>query len=334
MKISEFLLKAKRRIWQKIVNKTRYKPSYQKIYKSYWHAMFFKSNKKEDKRLNYYSAVPNPGAGIGHQIANWIAGYWFAAQFDLAFAHIPFSTKKWDTFLGFGQDEMIVKDLIKKNRYKKVLLPLFDELKPNDILSVKKIIDSYKNKRVVFIAEQDQFYADQFGILKNLKLKFYQSEARKDDKLLYSIDNFNIAIHVRRGDIVPEPTGLIETLQMRWQNIVYFEKVLFDVVDNLKTNKPIAIYLFSQGDKREFKEFKKFKNLTFCLDMNAQDSFLHMVFADLLITSKSSFSYKPALLNNGIKVCPNNFWHGYPTTKDWILVDDNGVFDVDNIKNI
>lgn len=55
--------------------------------------------------------------------------------------------------------------------------------------------------------------------------------------------------------------------------------------------------------------------------MNSQDSFLHMVYADCLITSKSSFSYKPALLNKGIKVCPKDFWHGYPNTKDWLLID-------------
>ena len=61
--------------------------------------------------------------------------------------------------------------------------------------------------------------------------------------------------------------------------------------------------------------------------MSAQDSFLHMVYADLLITSKSSFSYKPALLSNGIKVCPKYFWHGYPDTEDWILCDNNGNLD-------
>jgi hypothetical protein len=48
--------------------------------------------------------------------------------------------------------------------------------------------------------------------------------------------------------------------------------------------------------------------------------------ADLLITSKSSFSYKPALLSKGLKVCPKDFWHGYPDTSDWILVDEKGSF--------
>jgi hypothetical protein len=52
-----------------------------------------------------------------------------------------------------------------------------------------------------------------------------------------------------------------------------------------------------------------------------------MVNADLLITSKSSFSYKPALLSNGIKVCPKNFWHRYPDKLDFILVADDGILD-------
>ena len=53
-------------------------------------------------------------------------------------------------------------------------------------------------------------------------------------------------------------------------------------------------------------------------------SFLHMVYADVLITSKSSFSYKPALLNTGIKVSPKQFWHSYPKTTDWLLADEDG----------
>jgi hypothetical protein len=115
---------------------------------------------------------------------------------------------------------------------------------------------------------------------------------------------------------------------MRWQDNLYFEKLLTKVIENIHPNKPVAIYLFSQGVPNDFAEFNKYENLHFCLKMDAQESFLHMVYADLLITSKSSFSYKPALLNRGIKVCPKNFWHNYPEANDWILVDDEGNFDV------
>jgi hypothetical protein len=101
-------------------------------------------------------------------------------------------------------------------------------------------------------------------------------------------------------------------------------KVLENVLNGIETSKPKAIYLFSEGVDSDFSEFEQFYNLHFCLDMNAQDSFLHMVNADLLITSKSSFSYKPALLNRNIKVCPRDFWHGYPNGDDWIMVNEDG----------
>ena len=113
---------------------------------------------------------------------------------------------------------------------------------------------------------------------------------------------------------------------MRYLANDYYYKVLSAVIRLLKVNKPVNIYLFSQGKPEDFPEFKEFENLHWCLDMNARQSFLHMVYADLLITSKSSFSYKHALLNKKIKVSPRNFWHGYPDEPDWILCNDDGTF--------
>lgn len=323
--------KIKKKIWAEIVHYTHSTSAYPYIYKSYWHYLL--SNKKKSNINNtcYYSARPNPGAGIGHQIANWIAGYWYAKQFGLKFAHIPFSTPEWDEFLGFGNGEKTINKL-KQNGYKIRRLPLFNETNPNEVKLNKKIISSYAGEKVVFIAEQDQFYRDQYGIIDELKKKFYSAPARKNDHLIYSPDNFNIAIHVRRGDIMADPSN--PNLTMRYLSNDYFEKVLEQVVTNLHTSKPIHIYFFSQGKPEDYPEFAKYKNLHWCLDMNAQESFLHFVYADLLITSKSSFSYKPALLNNNIKLCPKHFWHGYPGTKDWILCENDGKFDKESLSFI
>ena len=111
---------------------------------------------------------------------------------------------------------------------------------------------------------------------------------------------------------------------MRWIDNEYYVNVLKSFLAKFKIDKPIAIYLFSQGYKDEFKEFNDFSNINYCFDMCAKQSFLHMVYADCLITSKSSFSYKPALLSDGIKISPINFWHGYPKTSDWLLASDEG----------
>lgn len=127
----------------------------------------------------------------------------------------------------------------------------------------KKIIASYSNRNVIFIAEQDQFYRDQFGVMEAIKEKFHNASARKNDKLIYNKKSFNIAIHVRRGDIVIGQKNQNPNLLPRWQGNDYFEKVLSQVIKNVKTDKPIAIYLFSQGEKRIFLNLKNLKTFIF-----------------------------------------------------------------------
>ena len=328
MKI-DILNKIKIRIRSEIIKMTKKSFIYPFLYKSFWHYLLIVKYTKHSKD-NYLTAFPNQGAGIGHQLANWISGYWFAQQFKLNFAHTPFSSPKWEYFLGFGSDELKAKKLLNNNRYKKVRLPLFDENKINDINLVRKIINSYGGKNVVFVCEQDQYYKDQFGVVNEIQQKFYNAPSRKQDKLLYDANDYNIAIHIRRGDIVAGQNK-IANHTMRWLTDDYFLKALQNTLDYITTDKKINIYLFSQGKEIDFIDFDEFPNLNYCLDMGAIDSFLHMVMADALITSKSSFSYKPALLNKGLKVVPANFWHNYPTTSDWVLVDDKGEF-IDDVK--
>lgn len=313
--------KGRRKIWSVLVRHSRKKWYYPFLYRSYWHFLFHRNCKSYADLPHYYSAQPNPGAGIGHQIANWIAGYWFANKFGLKFAHIPFVNKEWDDILGFGSDEILVSDLITKG-CKVRRLPLFDEDNENEVRIQMDIINSYFEENVVFIAEQDQYYRDQYGLMDILNEKFYSASARKIDRLIFEKNHFNIAIHVRRGDIMTGTNNPI--FSKRVLNNQYYYNVLKEALCLIETTKEIHIYFFSQGKPEDFPEFKDIKNLHWCFDMSAQQSFLHMVYADLLITSKSSFSYKPALLNKGIKVCPKNFWHGYPDSKDWILCDDNG----------
>ena len=291
---------------------------------------------------NYLTARPNPGAGIGHQMANWIAGYYYAKFFNLQFAHIPFSNEhhplkpnQWEYFLGFGEGELTVKGL-KEKGYKEILLPLFDVEDKWQVECIQRIVQSYSNKKVVFRCEQDQFLKNLFLAGEDLKNKFRSASARKYDKVQYSKDKFNIAVHVRRTVVIDGKT-IIETPDvraMRWLSNDYYEKVLKQILETIRPNKPIAIWLFSTGKAEEFSEFAKYGEVHFCNDMDEYMSFAHLIYADLLVTSKSSFSYKPALMNNGIKVCPRNFWHGYPDAQDWILCENDGTLDVDKLKQI
>ncbi len=326
--------KINRKFWYLLISFFKNKRIYPYLYKSYWYFLFNKNNVNQ-KQANYYSARPNPGAGIGHQMANWIAGYWFANKLGLNFAHSTFSNQKWETFLGFGHGEANVLDLINVG-YKKVRLPLFDEFNLKEVDLQKKIIDSYKSQKVVFVAEQDQGYRDQFGVSEIIKLKFNIAPSRIKDILIYNNNNFNIAIHVRRTVII-DNKEIIENdaaKSMRWLSNDYYEKVLKQVVNNLKLNQPISIYIFSTSKADEFNEFSKYGDIHFCNDMDEYSTFLHLIKADLLITSKSSFSYKPALVNDSFKICPRNFWHGYPSDKQWILAENDGSFDISLLNQI
>lgn len=197
--------KVKRKLRLSWVSKMRNTKLYPYCYRSYWHAIFGRNSKENVTKGAYsnlyFAARPNPGAGIGHQMANWIAGFWFSEQFGLKFAHIPFSNVEWEDFLGFYQDEKTMKEL-KNEGYLIKRIPKFDEANSDEVATIKRIIDSYKGKQVVFLAEQDQFYQEQFGVMEQIQEKFYKAPARKNDKLIYDSSCFNIAIHVRRGDIV------------------------------------------------------------------------------------------------------------------------------------
>lgn len=324
--------KIKDRLWREISRRLEHTPFYLYIFRAYWHYLLHKKQPYAPTAELYYGARPNPAAGIGHQMANWIDGYyWATRKWHLKFAHFPFSTQQWDDFLGFGYGESSVPEL-KRKGYRLRRLPQFSEDDSASIEMVKSIIASYQGKKIIFWPPQDHFYKEQYGVMKEIQEKFYNAPARKQDKLIYSNAHINIAIHVRRGDIMVDPQN--PNLAMRYQNNDYFEKVLKQVVNTIGNVKPIHIYLFSQGKPEDYPEFAAYPHLHWCLDMTARDSFLHMVFADILITSKSSFSYKPALLNRGIKICPRNFWHGYPTTPDWILAEDNGTFDVNRMASL
>jgi hypothetical protein len=334
MTIQKYIDKVKNKLWNKSVSVTRDKKIYPYLYKSYWHHLLQKKDGAESGN-SYYAARPNPAAGVGHQLANWIAGYWFAKQFGLAFAHIPFSNEKWEDFLGFGVNEAKMTTLL-ANGFKKVKLPLFDEYNNEEVALQKKIIASYANQKVVFVAEQDQYYKDQYGIIDAITDKFNTAPARLNEKILYDSSRFNIAVHVRRTVIIDNKVILEDEAAraMRWLSNDYYEKVLKQVIKNLSIAKPISIYIFSTGRPEEFAEFSKYGDVNFCSDMDEYASFLHLIRADLLITSKSSFSYKPALMNDAIKVCPRNFWHSYPNSKDWILVENDGHFDVSQLAQI
>lgn len=198
---------------------------------------------------------------------------------------------------------------------------------------IRKFIEANNGEKIIFEAAQDQWYGDQYGIMDDLSQKFFNAKSREKDKLKFLEGNFNIAVHVRRAVIIdgvvsPEDDA---TKDARWLSNDYYETALRNVLSCIKTSKPISIYIFSTSSESEFLEFEKYGDVHFCSDMDEYSSFIHLAKSDLLITSKSSFSYKAGLISKGIKVAPENFWHGYPKIDSWILTDNSGNFEMESI---
>ncbi|MFT3703320.1 MAG: hypothetical protein QM802_13165 [Agriterribacter sp.] len=323
--------KAKRRINATIVNNINGTFLQFRWYRSYWHYKLFgnknKGVSKNIRQTHFLCEKPNYGAGIGHQLANWNAGLYFAGYYNIRFAHYPFSTEKWESFLGFGEGEVKAMDLERDRKFKIVKLPRFNSMDKSEVDLIGKIIGSYRRKNILFYLETDQGYKRQCDTADILSEKFFNAEARKKDKLIFSKDSFNIAVHIRRRmKIETEEVWLSRGLTNQ-----FFANALRNVLGVIHPDKKIEVYLFSQGAVEDFPEFKEFDNMHYCVDMGPIDSVLHMINADLLISSKSSFSYKPALISKGIKICPETFWHAYPSTKDFIMADNNGKFDKEKL---
>lgn len=293
------------------------------LFRAYWHFLIWRKKVVGvgGKENLYLTQVPNRGAGIGHQMGNWNSGYWFAKKFGVQYAYSDFSDPSWDKFLGFGEGEVTAKELLQQG-YKKRKLPYFDEASETDLKLIQKMIDAYQGKKIVFFLELDQFYGQQYGAMEHIKRKFYSASARKKDSIIYERNCLNIAVHIRRGDITIGQKTKEPGLTKRWVTTEYYEQLIHEILKLLPTDTVYRIYLFSQGREEDFPELKGIPNLIYCLDMPARESFLHMVKADVLLTSKSSFSYKPALLSDGLKLCPAHFWHGYPDREDFIVVEE------------
>lgn len=121
----------------------------------------------------------------------------------------------------------------------------------------------------------------------------------------------NVAVHIRR-------LGSFETRLNRFRegtHNVPFENYV-SVMNRIRRDYPgrhIRFHIYSQGVEGDFQELAS-EDTTFHLNEKVLDTFTDLVFADVLVTTRSSFSYTAALLNSkDIYYLP--FWH--PPRDHW-----------------
>lgn len=118
--------------------------------------------------------------------------------------------------------------------------------------------------------------------------------------------NKTIVIHIRRKN---KHDNRIEGTDIPIQNYI-------TLINEKKQEYNIIIH--SQGSIEEFKDIPNDIKINIKLNTSVEESFTDMVFADILVSAKSSFSYTAALLNEGI-IYYIPFWH--KPMNNWITIN-------------
>ena len=130
-------------------------------------------------------------------------------------------------------------------------------------------------------------------------------------------DDFRVAVHMRRGDITP--------CNKRWAFRYLTNAHYLRVLDSyLPTNLSAHVTIFSESKSMEPWDVFRDRGYELKLDTDIAEAWKEMATADLLILSRSSFGFVPAILNRHGSVVFTPYEVKQRTLsplKDWIVVD-------------
>jgi hypothetical protein len=253
--------------------------------------------------------------GAGAQIHSILSIMLFAKKFNLQYLHNPLNElahskddarewpTKWETFFSLGNGETPLDSYVHKK---------------SKLRSIKFIGLLNKRAHTIFQVPNCHSYTDLFSddyrlMVDNFKAKYYLTPKTS---LFQRTDILNIAIHIRRGDVVSAG----DRYNRYTPNDVLIDRlnVITKTLD--KENKVYQVNIFSEGKVSDFNEFSKYST-TFFLEEDEFKTFHSLVKADILLMAKSSFSYLAALLNEGI-IFYEPFWHR--PLCNWLNINSDG----------
>ena len=148
------------------------------------------------------------------------------------------------------------------------------------------------------------------AVIPELRKKYYRNKSPVKNDL------FTVAVHMRRGDVGPNHGKRFTPTEAVAATIRQVKSIL----DGHQAHYRIALY--SQGEPNDFSALQQ-SGAELFLDADAIWSMQQLIEADILIMSKSSFSYVAALISDGIKLY-EPFWHS--PLSPWITRTTAGKF--------
>jgi len=132
----------------------------------------------------------------------------------------------------------------------------------------------------------------------------------------YFDENINISLHIRTANPDDIPAEIVSTYREKYifEKDFHRYKNLVDFLKNNTKDKKATLHIHSQGFTTNFEEFFELKEENFDIKLHIDDhpisDIYHMVNADFLIMSNSSFSWLSSLLNSNQKIARDNFMNG------------------------
>jgi hypothetical protein len=151
----------------------------------------------------------------------------------------------------------------------------------------------------------------QSSCLQKVKEVFRKNKQRQD---YFDPDAFSVAVHIRRPN--PHDSRVLGTNTPD----SFFLNVLSSFREQY-TGKHPTFHIYSQGELAVFEQLFGAEDTVFHINSSIEETFASMVFADVLVIGKTSFSYTAALLSGGtIYYLP--FWH--PPLPHWRVLTEDG----------
>ena len=195
---------------------------------------------------------------------------------------------------------------------------------------VDQFIQSHPEPNTVFKLSNNRFGDYEYASTRAWLREIYDKARQADPiALCYQPQQLNIAVHIRRGDLLPDRQFADLSSRMlpdRW----YID--LLNLIMT-QTKRPLSIHIFSEGknglyqselgDAFSWVDFYTHTGhrVTEHIDTPFLETVHHLLHADLFIGSKSGMTHLAGMLGDSIKLLPS-LWHSYRGAKRLLEVPD------------
>jgi hypothetical protein len=283
-----------------------------------------------DSRQDRFITCSGKIGGVGSQVLAVLSGMLFARDMGLKYVHSPFKQiqhntdndssweAKWEKFFNLGKDELSVDEISISTENYVYLESLADtSLNMTNTLYILRHCHEYAN-----------LFPNRYSYLTDRLVDKYFSSSKTAFQSYYDRSKINVAIHVRRGDVLPH--GNNASRHTANQFICSVVEDVLSAISNLPLTPSLCLY--SEGKAAEFGPLQDM-GIHFYLNECPFSAFHNLVSADVLVMSKSAFSYSAALFSQGIKVYESfknsPFYHR--PLDDWLIADKSGRIDINRL---